>query len=75
MSSHIFMKLQFYGIIYKEIHLSPLTWGLTVSYEVPYLGPEGDRPGRTTQAVRHTCSGYLGIVKILKLHHISKNPS
>ena len=45
------------------------------SYEVPYLGPEGDRPGRTTQAVRHTCSGYLGIVKIFKLHHISKNPS
>jgi hypothetical protein len=26
----MFMKLQFYGIIYKEIHLSPHTWGLTV---------------------------------------------
>jgi len=30
------------------------------------LGPEGDRPGRPTQAVRHTCSGNLGIVKILR---------
>jgi hypothetical protein len=38
------------------------------------LGPEGGRPGRPTQTVRHTCSGNLGIDKILKLHHISKNP-
>jgi len=26
------------------------------------LGPEGGRPDRPTQAVRHTCSGNLGIV-------------
>jgi hypothetical protein len=32
----------------------------------PYLGPEGGRPGRPTQPVRHTCSGNLGIVKILR---------
>jgi len=30
------------------------------------LGPEGGRPGRPTQTVRHTCSGNLGIVKILR---------
>jgi len=30
------------------------------------LGPEGGRPGRPTQAIRHTCSGNLGIVKILR---------
>jgi hypothetical protein len=29
------------------------------------LGPEGGRPGSPTQAVRHTCSGNIGIVKIL----------
>jgi hypothetical protein len=29
------------------------------------LGSEGGRPGSLTQAVRHTCSGNLGIVKIL----------
>jgi len=29
------------------------------------LGPEGDRPGMPTQALRHTCSGNLGIIKIL----------
>jgi hypothetical protein len=29
------------------------------------LGPEGGRPGSPTQAVRHTCSGNVGIVKIL----------
>jgi len=40
-----------------------------------YEAPEGGRPGRPKQAVRHICSGNLGIVKILKLHHISKNPS
>ena len=34
--------------------------------EPPYLGPEGDRPGRPAQAVRHTCAGNLGIVKILR---------
>ena len=28
------------------------------------MGPEGGRPGRPTQAVRHTCSRNLGIVKI-----------
>jgi len=37
-----------------------------LSYEAPYLGPEGGRPGRPTQAVGHTCSGQLGIVKILR---------
>jgi hypothetical protein len=30
------------------------------------LGPEGSRPGRPTQAVRHTYSGNLGIVNILR---------
>jgi len=30
------------------------------------LGPEGGRPGRPTQPVRHTCSGNLEIVKILR---------
>ena len=33
------------------------------------MGPEGGRPGRPgrpTQAVRNTCSGNLGIVKILR---------
>ena len=34
--------------------------------EAPYLGPEGGRQSRPTQAVRHTCSGNLGIVKILR---------
>ena len=34
--------------------------------EAPYLGPEGGRPGRPTLAVRHTCSGNLGIAKILR---------
>ena len=33
------------------------------SYEGPYLGPEGGRPGRPTQAVRNTCSGKLEILK------------
>ena len=28
------------------------------------MGPEGGRPGSPTKAVRHTCSGNLGIVKI-----------
>ena len=37
-----------------------------LSYEAPYLGPEGGRSGSPTQAVRHTCSGKLGIVKILR---------
>jgi hypothetical protein len=37
-----------------------------LSYEAPYLGPEGGRPGRPTQAVRHTCPGKLGIVKTLR---------
>jgi hypothetical protein len=31
------------------------------------LGPEGGRPGRSTQAVRHTCSRNLGIVKIFEI--------
>ena len=30
------------------------------------MGPEGGRSGSPTQAVRHTCSGNLGIVKILR---------
>ena len=29
------------------------------------MGSEGGRPGMPTQAVRHTCSGNLGIVKTL----------
>ena len=37
-----------------------------LSYEAPYLDPEGGRPGRPTQAVRHTCSVNLGIVKIIR---------
>ena len=37
------------------------------SYEAPYLGREGGRPGRPTQAVRHACSRKLGIVKIYKI--------
>jgi hypothetical protein len=32
----------------------------------PHLGPEGGRPGRPTQVVRHTCSGNLGIVKVFR---------
>ena len=36
--------------------MRPLTWG-----------PEGGRP---TQAVRHTCSGKLGIVKILRYTNV-----
>ena len=32
----------------------------------PYLGPEGGRPGRPTQVVRHACSGNLGIVQLLR---------
>jgi len=32
--------------------------------KAPYLDPEGGRPDIPTQAVRHTCSGNLGIVKI-----------
>jgi len=39
------------------------------------LGPEGGRLGRPTQTVGHTFSGNLGIVKILELDHIRKNPS
>ena len=36
-----------------------------LSYEAPYLGlTEWGRSGRPTQAVKHTCSGNLGIVKI-----------
>ena len=31
------------------------------------MGLEGGRPGSPTQAVRHTCSGKLGIVKIFKI--------
>ena len=30
------------------------------------MGPDGGRPGRPIQAVRHTCSGKLRIVKILR---------
>jgi len=30
------------------------------------LGSEGGRPGRHAQAVRHTCAGKLGVVKILR---------
>jgi len=31
------------------------------------LGPEGGRLGRPTQAVRHTCSGNLGIQNVVKI--------
>ena len=41
-------------------------------YEATYLGPEGDRPGRPTQAVRHTCSGNLRIVEILRCFRSDK---
>ena len=37
-----------------------------LSYKAPYLGPERGRHGRPTQAVRHTSSGKLGIVKTLR---------
>ena len=37
-----------------------------LSYEAPYLGSEGGRSGRPTQAVRHTCPGNLRIVDILR---------
>ena len=37
-----------------------------LSYEAPYLGPEGSRPDSPTKAVGHRCSGNLGIVKILR---------
>ena len=30
------------------------------------MGPEGGKAGRPTQAVRHTCAGNVGIVKILR---------
>ena len=30
------------------------------------MGPEGGRPGKPAQGVRHTCLGNLGIVKILR---------
>ena len=30
------------------------------------MGPDGGLPDRPTQVVRHTCSGKLGIVKILR---------
>ena len=54
-----------------------------LSYEAPYLGPAGGRPGRHTQAHSHrlsTLSLCLESLKNrtpsnLKLHHISKNPS
>ena len=36
-------------------------------YEAPYLGPKGGRSSRPTQAVRHTCSENIGIVKNFKL--------
>ena len=57
--------------IYNDAYTSRLSTEKRASvgfrtYEAPYLGPEGGRPGRPTQAVRHTCSGKLGIVKILR---------
>ena len=39
--------------------------GPVLVYEVPYLGPEGCRSTMSTQAVLHTCSANLGLVKIL----------
>ena len=36
------------------------------SDEVPYLGPEGGRPGKAYKAVRPTCPGNLGIIQILR---------
>jgi hypothetical protein len=41
-------------------------YGAILSYEAPYLGSEGGRSGRPTQAVRHTCPGNLRIVDILR---------
>ena len=38
----------------------------SLSYETPYLSSERGRSGRPKQAVRHTYSGQLGIVKILR---------
>jgi hypothetical protein len=38
-----------------------------LSYEAPYFGPEGGRPGIPTQAVRHKCAGKLGIFKIFQI--------
>ena len=38
-----------------------------LSYEAPYFGPEGGKPGIPTQAVRHKCSGKLGIFKIFQI--------
>ena len=40
-----------------------------LSYEAPYLYPEGGRPGSPT------CSGNVRIAKHFKLHHICKNSS
>lgn len=45
---------------------------LLVKLGAPYVDPEGGRPGRPTQAVRHTCSGNLGIVKILHYFRLDK---
>lgn len=35
-----------------------------LTYEAPYVGPEGDRPSRSIQAVKHTYLENLGVVKI-----------
>ena len=43
-----------------------------LSYETPYLGTEGGRPGKPKQAVRYTCSRNLGIVKILHYNSSDK---
>jgi len=58
------------GIPLKSLRVSEhLKKSRVLLLELHYLGPEGGRSGRPTQAVRHMGSGNLGIVKILELHH------
>ena len=44
--------------------LSPHDRTVLYYYETPYLGLEGDRPGRPTQTVRHTCPILLRILNL-----------
>ena len=49
-----------------------------LSYEAPYLGPEGGRPDRPTQAVNSIIMSGIARNRTpsnLKMHHISKNSS
>ena len=36
------------------------------------MNPEGGRPGSPTQAVKYTCSGKLGMIKIYYVRHRKK---